>query len=85
MKKSILYATTAIICSIVACFLDEYTGAMCMLGWCVAPIFAIMAIVNCFIKDQSKIFEYSIIWVGVYVVIGGIIMVFYNMWIISKM
>ena len=51
----------------------------------VAPIFAIMAIVNCFIKDQSKIFEYSIIWVGVYVVIGGIIMVFYNMWIISKM
>ena len=56
-----------------------------MLGWCVAPIFAIMAIVNCFIKDQSKIFEYSIIWVGVYVVIGGIIMVFYNMWIISKM
>lgn len=77
MKKSIIYATTAIICSIVACFLDEYTGAMCML--------AIMAIVNCFIKDQSKIFEYSIIWVGVYVVIGGIIMVFYNMWIISKM
>ncbi len=85
MKRSIKYAAVAIVCSLVSCFLEEFVGAMCMLGWLVAPIFGILAIVNCFTKDQSKILEYSIVWIGLYVVMGGIIMVFYNMWVISKM
>ena len=85
MKRSINYAVIAIICSVASCFLDNYVGVMCLLGWLVAPIFTILAIVNCFTKDQSRMLEYSIVWIGIYVVTGGIIMVLYNMWIISKM
>ena len=47
MKRSIKYAAVAIVCSLVSCFLEEFVGAMCMLGWLVAPIFGILAIVNC--------------------------------------